>query len=442
MLRGLSLLGAAAALLSACAAYGPSPQIPSALGSLAIVPSASLPKSNFATFAKGRPQGAVIGGLVGGGASAAAIIVVIAGTGGAAAPYVLLGAPFIVAADTAAGAVAGANFAVPADKASEIEAALRDSSAQLQSQRALAQRVAAAVADDGALSLGTMPHAQSVLELSVLSIELEGCKARHLFDPDACPGGTGNPALALSVRASASLARAEGGEPLFSREFHYRSPRRQLARWTAEGARLLDEELGRAYDDLASRIGEAILLAASIDLPLPSSLGRLPGIDPEYGLCGLAPRSPAARPYDIGELFAVPFTRRRESCDVSPLQDRVVDSTQPLLVWDAFPRQLDRERLDAAFLRRISGVSYELKVWSVEDCARSALVYSRSGLATPQHRPQVALQPGSRYFWSVRARFALDGQPMALPWSHFVPGTGCEEKEVPDERYHRFATPP
>ena len=428
-------------LVAACASHGPPPGMPQPLGTLAIVPSETVPRSNFATFAKGRTQGAATGAIVAGGATAAAVLIVVA-TAGAAAPYALVFAPVMVAAGGAGGAAVGAVSAVPADKAREVETMLRESAMRLDSQQAFAAHVAAAVQADSALRRGPPSDARSIIEVNVIAIELEGCIARRMFDPDACPGGTRNPALGLSLHVATRLVRANDGEEIFNREFRFRGPRRQLASWMADDARHFHEELARAYEELGGRVADELLLAGSVEIPQRRSFGRLPGVDPEYGLCGLGPRTPAAKPYDIAEIAAAPFTTKHpDVCEGSVLHFSEVDSPRPLLVWEEFPRQLDRETLDASLLRAITDVTYDLKVWRVEDCAHAALAYSRRGLPAPEHRLEEALQPGNRYFWSIRARFSIDRRGMATPWAFFAPGTSCEVKDVPEGQYHRFATP-
>jgi hypothetical protein len=111
-------------------------------------------------------------------------------------------------------------------------------------------------------------------------------------------------------------------------------------------------------------------------------------------------------------------------------------SLQPLLAWETFPRALDRE-----IASEVSHVTYDLRVWDEEDCARRSLVYRRNGLTGPEHRIEQPLKPGQRYFWSVRARFRVAGRETATPWSFFAPGTACERSEIPDGQYHRFLTP-
>ncbi|HEX4899335.1 MAG TPA: hypothetical protein VFV61_02325, partial [Pyrinomonadaceae bacterium] len=94
--------------------------------------------------------------------------------------------------------------------------------------------------------------------------------------------------------------------------------------------------------------------------------------------------------------------------------------------WTAFPREIDREKLDRVILRKIGGVTYDLRIWD-EDADqrldrpwnlqwRNRLVYERTGLAAPHHTLEVPLAPASRYYWSARARFVVDGRTMVTRW--------------------------
>ena len=49
--------------------------------------------------------------------------------------------------------------------------------------------------------------------------------------------------------------------------------------------------------------------------------------------------------------------------------------------------------------------------------ASGDVVYAREGLPAPWHTVEQPLAPGGRYFWSVRARFELDGRERVTDWS-------------------------
>jgi len=129
-----------------------------------------------------------------------------------------------------------------------------------------------------------------------------------------------------------------------------------------------------------------------------------------------------------------------------------VDTLRPTFRWERFPRAQDLEELGPRAGERIAAVTYELRLWKVEkgfsgifkipkrsgwtgvdyhdykywwghECRDSdpgELVYRQQGLVQPEHTLGTPLQPNSRYFWTVRARFTLDGKHRATEWSEHL----------------------
>jgi len=136
-----------------------------------------------------------------------------------------------------------------------------------------------------------------------------------------------------------------------------------------------------------------------------------------------------------------------------------VESLQPTVRWEAFPRQQDREADTEGLLSRIGTVTYELKIWRSSDdyipmYLPSHLIYSRQGLAQPSHRIEQPLQPNTKYLWSVRACFELDGQPRVTEWglsrepplvpvgsAKTNPPSPRRSPSIPNPNYYRFKTP-
>lgn len=134
-----------------------------------------------------------------------------------------------------------------------------------------------------------------------------------------------------------------------------------------------------------------------------------------------------------------------------------VESLQPTVRWEAFPRQQDREADNEGLLSRIGTVTYELKIWRSSDGYKptpSDLVYSRQGLVQPSHRIDQPLQPKTKYHWSVRARFELEGQPRVTEWglsrepplfplgsARTIPFSPRRSPSIPNPNYYRFETP-
>jgi hypothetical protein len=125
----------------------------------------------------------------------------------------------------------------------------------------------------------------------------------------------------------------------------------------------------------------------------------------------------------------------------------VVESVKPTLVWSPFPGKeypvqfskpttfID-ERIGATNIR------YDLIIWkpvnpeyvnygtvvpAYPDPGRAwrsvdilSAVYERSELSGTSHSVEVALERGTEYAWSVRARFDVDGQTRVSEWSIVV----------------------
>lgn len=118
--------------------------------------------------------------------------------------------------------------------------------------------------------------------------------------------------------------------------------------------------------------------------------------------------------------------------------------------WEAFPRAGDLQAIQKSTGKStstISDVTYELRVWEADTkfpetfrpwdnvAEPGPLVYTREGLLMPRHKMSAPLKWRTNYFWSVRARFLLDGHPRVTSWG--VLGTPSDEAVS----YYRFRTP-
>lgn len=95
---------------------------------------------------------------------------------------------------------------------------------------------------------------------------------------------------------------------------------------------------------------------------------------------------------------------------------REVDSLQPVLRWEVFPPEGIRRSSDADLINRITNVTYELNVWLSENDYPSSLIYSRRGLPEPWHEIEKPLLPCTKYLWTVRARFLVNGKERVSEW--------------------------
>ena len=99
-----------------------------------------------------------------------------------------------------------------------------------------------------------------------------------------------------------------------------------------------------------------------------------------------------------------------------------VDSLRPTIRWEPFPGRHEiplvggRPYVDVD-PARIDDVTYDLRIWRARNDHPQALVYERRGLADAVHPLDLDLDAATTYFWSVRARFRVDGLTRLTDWS-------------------------
>jgi hypothetical protein len=98
-----------------------------------------------------------------------------------------------------------------------------------------------------------------------------------------------------------------------------------------------------------------------------------------------------------------------------------VDSLKPTLQWKSFPTAKDINADKSGDLSRICEMTYDLKIWRAEDLLNEDIIYSRTQLENASHKIESPLIPLTRYFWSVRVRFKLDGRDIETNWSTCCP---------------------
>jgi len=118
-----------------------------------------------------------------------------------------------------------------------------------------------------------------------------------------------------------------------------------------------------------------------------------------------------------------------------------VDSLQPTLRWEPFPDAETRKGDRDGTLSRIRDVTYDLKILPAERNYPAHVVYARSGLAEASHKMETPLLPEAKYFWTVRARFTLDGATRVTPWSRIL-GRDSSDAVAPSAYYFGLKTPP
>ena len=157
---------------------------------------------------------------------------------------------------------------------------------------------------------------------------------------------------------------------------------RSLAEWTADDAKVFREDVRLGAHRLAATISEQEFI-------LQRAPERTFSMNIFYNgyFTGLAPVNP---PMVASQIF--------DRVDLVP----IVTSLQPTLRWEVF---------------KGDAVTYDLMLWRAADRNLGNLVYSRERLTQPQHTVEIPLDPQTRYFWTVRARFSANGRTKVTEWS-------------------------
>jgi hypothetical protein len=123
-----------------------------------------------------------------------------------------------------------------------------------------------------------------------------------------------------------------------------------------------------------------------------------------------------------------------------------VDSLQPTFQWEPFPRERDRAA-NTDLLDGLTAVTYDLQIWRAGTNFHypTERVYAKRGLTATSHRIEQPLAPATRYSWTVRARFQVNGEPRVTEWGMYEwedPRSRPPfDDVVPNPRYFRFKTP-
>jgi len=115
-----------------------------------------------------------------------------------------------------------------------------------------------------------------------------------------------------------------------------------------------------------------------------------------------------------------------------------VDSLQPTLKWESFPRSRDLASSMADLYRRIEDVRYEL---ALAEAASLDRVYRRDGLKEASHKVEAPLKSRTKYLWTVRACFRIGEEPRCTEWGAI---SDWEQSSVWHPNFsasYRFETP-
>jgi hypothetical protein len=320
--------------------------------------------------------------------------------------------PVFVAAGAIIGAAVDASQAQSDEALNKVERDMRAGLAQLKLQEAAQAALAFELSRSGfagvtALGAGQGPSAPAdvprypgvqadlVVEVAVLGVEIVRARDQR--------GVVYAPVLHTRGR----LVRREDGGVEDEIKFDWTGPFASSKEWIRDEARFFIAALNVGMHDVAEALAYELLLAWHPPRGgAPSE--RAKDLVPPYAL--KPERPPVARVFDLRGAFSEGYRG-----GLGGLKYVYVESIQPRLAWERFPRDFD-----GIASERVSNVTYDLRVYRAANAGvvftTGLLVYERSGLTEPEHRISESLVPCQRYTWTVRARFTLDGQPRATEW--------------------------
>jgi len=197
-----------------------------------------------------------------------------------------------------------------------------------------------------------------------------------------------DPLLRLIMTASVRMVDTRSGEVLSDRAVVYWGQLNRRSRWTENGSKLLREDIEHGARDLAAYAMDVGLLLYDF----PAKAGHPAREDSASTVLGIEPESPAA-----GRKW------------------RRVDSLQPELRWEAFPRPADQLAAPEE-MARVREVTYDIVVAEAFGPRVGAVVYRRERIAQTAHKLETPLVERRHYYWSVRARFTLEGNEHVTEW--------------------------
>jgi hypothetical protein len=431
----------------------PSPASRLQLGHVGVTALASTPNVEFHTFAKGWAEGAVKGGATG---FAEGLVNALTETarhppaGAFAEPVTLITLVVLATTSAVVYSVVGGMEAVPIEAAEKIEQQLNNAIGDVNLANDLTEQIHHVSVSHPELATYTVTQ---------LGISTPGVTAVYsdwqkqgidtvvevqVTDAGFRGGRGANPQVSFFMNTRIRLVAVNSGTEIYTRDFQYLSRERLFEEWFVDGAGALTANFKQALDVLSERIVDELFIVT--DFPFTSGLWAFPG-QPEFGTCWFQPLYPEIK-------YTSLWDSMRSKEPGAKIRYTQVDSLQPLLKWEGFPRPRDQTADNAVILNQITHVSYDLKIWEAPNDYPERLVLDVTGLNDPQYQPAVNLKPENKYFWSFRARYQLAGQSQVTRWAFSnipsnapddyplrPPGGSCEIDAIPADNYFRFVTP-
>jgi hypothetical protein len=417
----------AATVQLGCATSGSAPpkaEHRALLDELAVVAGPRYPDLSLEGFARSKGEGA----LAGAGTTLFACVEPLGSSGCTgsvcgAAVILWLG---VCGVATAVGGVVGAATAPSGAQVSESETRLTDTLSAQDISQVLRDQVASAARADGT-ELKTVAR-----EIAWRAAQLEDYRplarsgVQVVLETTITHVGTRgsgiNAPLQLYMKARARLVKTRDNAEVFSEDYEYAGEKLTLSAWSSNQGKRMQHALVKGYEALGVHVYESVFLL----YPFPNREAQSIGIL-SAGF-GLAPIDPVTR----GQLTGDPIFGDR-------FEWTTIDQLRPTLRWQAFPRPSDIVAAPEE-MNKVRNVRYDLAIAREQNLAPVEIVYRRRGLIGTEHSLEQPLTRATRYFWTVRARFELNGEERLTEWGsvHFQ---ARENLTAPSQYSYRFKTP-
>jgi len=211
----------------------------------------------------------------------------------------------------------------------------------------------------------------TILEIGINHIKLSG------------PRFFGGP-LTLHVKSFSRLVRVVDGVQILENDYTYDSIARELTVWSAEGGKVLQEELENAFDVVASEIVDAHFLE-NIKFPVELALLK-------------------------------PILPKTEHCFFCKGLLKPLNTLQPKLSWHSFPTEEDLAQPEFAWLINAEDIVYDLQYFIRNQSGQFSSLKTQYGIKQPFYKCEKPLEYDQIYAWRVRARFKVDELVYVTPW--------------------------
>lgn len=235
----------------------------------------------------------------------------------------------------------------------------------------------------------------------------------------------------LEIDVRARLISTRTGAVLSDGHYKFLSERHKLKEWIADGAAPLTEAIQLGLRKLAEDVIDENFLLFYPNEPeeiTPQHTDKISEQTQE-------PQDTHVPHYVLGPVY--PTLDFCFFCinAMGNLEFVEVDSVQPTLQWESFPRDHGLIDTDCQH-QQITDVRYELRVFNTIAPPSGPLgmlipskqVYSARNISEPYHKIKNKLDICSYYFWTVRARFKLDGRFRVTEWAGAFNVIGWNEK--------------